>query len=150
MHARAYMHSYCSALPPSQASSLLVLHVHVQKRPFSRPSIAENKNLAPTCAPVSPHGAAGEQKQTLRRYHIVHSQMHRFSRRLRRLPLFCKAIGKLLAQMIIHGYDRCKRWLRVKRFSTRGIPRDPARCRWMFNRIRQCQEDTLAQHHQQK
>ena len=50
--------------------------------------------------------------------------------------------------MIIHGYDRCKLWLRVKRLSTRGIPRDPARRRRMFNRIRQCQEDTLAQHHQ--
>ena len=81
------------------------------------------------------------------KYGIVHSQMHRFSRRLRRLPLFCKATGKLLAHMIIHGYDRCKLWLRVKRFSTRGIPRDPARRRRMFNRIRQCQEDTLAQHH---
>ena len=80
------------------------------------------------------------------KYGIVHSQMHRFSRRLRRLPLFCKATGKLLAHMIIHGYDRCKLWLRVKRFSTRGIPRDPARRRRMFNRIRQCQEDTLAQH----
>ena len=81
------------------------------------------------------------------KYGIVHSQMHRFSRRLRRLPLFCKATGKLLAHMIIHGYDRCKLWLRVKRFSTRGIPRDPARRRRMFNRIRQYQEDTLAQHH---
>ena len=80
------------------------------------------------------------------KYGIVHSQMHRFSRRLRRLPLFCKATGKLLAHMIIHGYDRCKLWLRVKRFSTRGIPRDPARRRRMFDRIRQCQEDTLAQH----
>ena len=29
---------------PSLASPLLMLHVHVQKRPFSRPSIAENKN----------------------------------------------------------------------------------------------------------
>ena len=63
MDARACMHSYCSALPPSQASSLLMLHVHVQKRPFSRPSIAENKNLALTCAPVSPHGAAGHKNQ---------------------------------------------------------------------------------------
>ena len=81
------------------------------------------------------------------KYGIVHSQMHRFSRRLRRLPLFCKATGKLLAHMIIHGYDRCKLWLRVKRFSTRGIPRDPARRRRMFNRIRQHLEDTLAQHH---
>ena len=81
------------------------------------------------------------------KYGIVHSQMHRFSRRLRRLPLFCKATGKLLAHMIIHGYDRCKLWLRVKRFSARGIPRDPARRRRMFNRIRQYQEDTLAQHH---
>ena len=63
MDARACMHSYCSALPPSQASSFLMLHVHVQKRPFSRPSIAENKNLALTCAPVSPHGAAGHKNQ---------------------------------------------------------------------------------------
>ena len=63
MDARACMHSYCSALPPPQASSLLMLHVHVQKRPFSRPSSAENKNLALTCAPVSPHGAAGHKNQ---------------------------------------------------------------------------------------
>ena len=80
------------------------------------------------------------------KYGIVHSQMHRFSRRLRRLPLFCTATGRLLAHMIIHGYDRRKLWLRVKRFSARGIPRNPARRRRMFNRIRQCQEDTLAQH----
>ena len=50
------------------------------------------------------------------KYGIVHSQMHRFSRRLRRLPLFCTATGRLLAHMIIHGYDRRKLWLRVKRF----------------------------------
>ena len=72
--------------------------------------------------------------------------MHRFSRRIRRLPLFCKATGKLLAHMIIQGYDRCKLWLRVKRFSARGIPRDPARRRRMFNKIKQYQDNTLAQH----
>ena len=42
------------------------------------------------------------------KYGIVHSQMHRFSRRLRSVPLFCKATGKLLAHMIDQGYDRCK------------------------------------------
>ena len=47
----------------------------------------------------------------------MHSQMHRFSRRLRHAPLFCKATGQLLANLIQHGYSRVKLWEKVKRFS---------------------------------
>ena len=43
--------------------------------------------------------------------------MHRFSRRLRRAPLFCKATGQLLANLIQHGYNRVRLWEKVKRFS---------------------------------
>ena len=88
------------------------------------------------------HTALGEACK----YGIVHSQLHRFSRRLRRLPLFCRAAGQLLAHMITHGYDRCKLWKRVKQFSARGIPRGPTKRRQMYNKIRQCQEEALAQH----
>ena len=49
-------------------------------------------------------------------------RLHKFSRRLCRLPLFCKATGQLLAHMISHGYVRCKLCIRVKRFLTRGMP----------------------------
>ena len=62
-----------------------------------------------------------------------------------RAHLFCKATGKLLAHMIDHGYDRCKLWLRVKQFSASGIPRCPTKRRRMFNRIRQHQDEALAQ-----
>ena len=51
------------------------------------------------------------------KYGVIHSQMHRFSRRLRRSPLFCKATGQLLANLIQHGYDRVKLRVKVKRFS---------------------------------
>ena len=50
------------------------------------------------------------------KYGVIHSQMHRFSRRLRRSPLFCKATGQLLANLIQHGYDRVKLWVKIKPF----------------------------------
>ena len=37
------------------------------------------------------------------KYGAVHSQMHGFSRHLRRLSLFCKATGHLSVHMIIYG-----------------------------------------------
>ena len=59
------------------------------------------------------------------KYGVIHSQMHRFSRRLRRAPLFCKATGQLLANLIQHGYDRARLWDKVKRFSAPYVPRHP-------------------------
>ena len=59
------------------------------------------------------------------KYGAIHSQMHRFSRRLRRAPLFCKATGQLLANLIQHGYSRHTLWVKVKRFSAPYIPRPP-------------------------
>ena len=60
------------------------------------------------------------------KYGVIHSQMHRFSRRLRRSPLFCKATGQLLANLIQHGYDRVKLWVKVKHYSLK-CPADEAR-----------------------
>ena len=51
------------------------------------------------------------------KYGVIHSQMHRFSRRLCHAPLFCKATGQLLANLIQHGYSRVRQsWDKVKRF----------------------------------
>ena len=80
--------------------------------------------------------------------------MHRFSRRLRRAPLFCKATGQLLANLIQHGYDRARLWDKVKRFSAPYVPRPPApsgtghyegKRRRMLNQIRHWQEHFLLQ-----
>ena len=90
------------------------------------------------------------------KYGVIHSQMHRFSRRLRRSPLFCKATGQLLANLIKHGYDRCKLWMRVKRFSAPYLPRPDApegagnshydgKRRRLLNQIRHWQEHFLSQ-----
>ena len=90
------------------------------------------------------------------KYGVIHSQMHRFSRRLRRSPLFCKATGQLLANLIQHGYDRCKLWMRVKRFSATYLPRPDApegagnshydgKRRRLLNQIRHWQEHFLSQ-----
>ena len=48
------------------------------------------------------------------KYGVIHSQMHRLSKRLRRSPLFCKATEQLLANLIHHGHDRVKLWVKVK------------------------------------
>ena len=89
------------------------------------------------------------------KYGVIHSQMHRFSRRLRRSPLFCKATGQLLANLIQHGYDRCKLWVKVKRFSAPFLPRPHApsgaanshydgKRRRLLNQIRHWQEHFLS------
>ena len=88
------------------------------------------------------------------KFGVIHSQMHRFSRRLRRAPLFCKATGQLLANLIQHGYDRARLWDKVKRFSAPYVPRPPApsgtghyegKRRRMLNQIRHWQEHFLMQ-----
>ena len=89
------------------------------------------------------------------KYGVILSQMHRFSRRLRRAPLFCKATGQLLANLIQHGYDRARLWDKVKRFSAPYVPRPPLPTsgtglyegkRWrMLNKIRHWQEYFLLQ-----
>ena len=87
------------------------------------------------------------------KYGVIHSQMHRFSSRLRRAPLFCKATGQLLANLIQHGYDRARLWDKVKRFSAPFVPQPPAPSdtglyegkRRLLNQIRHWQEHFLLQ-----
>ena len=88
------------------------------------------------------------------KYGVIHSQMHRFSRRLRRAPLFCKATGQLLANLIQHGYDRARLWDKVKWFSAPYVARPPqlsgtghyeGKRRRMLDKIRHWQEHFLLQ-----
>ena len=90
------------------------------------------------------------------KYGAIHSQMYCFSRRLHRSLLFCKATGQLLANLIQHGYDRVKLWVKVKRFSTPFMPRPAApsgagndhyngKRRRLLNQIRHWQEHFLSQ-----
>ena len=52
--------------------------------------------------------ALGQSSVPQCKYGTIHSQMHRFSRRLRCAPLFCKATGQLLANLIQHSYNRVR------------------------------------------
>ena len=56
------------------------------------------------------------------KYGVIHSQMHHFSRRLRRTSLICKATRQLVANLIQHGYNRIRLWDRVNRCSTPFVP----------------------------
>ena len=90
------------------------------------------------------------------KYGVIQIQMHRFSRRLRRSPLFCKATGQLLANLIQHGYNRVDLSVKVKQLSAPFMPQPNApsgaghshsdgKRRRLLNQIRHWQEHFLLQ-----
>ena len=87
------------------------------------------------------------------KYGVIHSQMHRLSRRLCRAPLFCEATSQLLANNIQHGYNKVRplgqRLSGALLHLCHGHQHPQARGhyegkrRWLLNRIRHWQEHFL-------